>query len=280
MKKTRDDFRRWQNKAVTLLGMSGVGKTTLAGLLPSESWFHYSGDYRIGTRYLNEPIRDDIKRQAMQQEVFRDLFRRDLIYIRHKISVDNLRIVSHFLGQIGDPARGGLSLDEFQRRQRLFRDAELNAMRDVAPFMEKARDLYHYPHFINDAGGSVCELSDAECWDFLAQRTVLLYIRADAEMEQTLLDRARANPKPMYYDGAFVDKHLPEFLDSRNLTSVTQIIPDEFSQWLFPKLIEHRRPKYQQLAERYGYTIDAKRVFELRDEADFIDLIGAQMARD
>ena len=67
MKFTIEEFRGWKNKSITLLGMSGVGKTRLSMLLRSHFWFHYSGDYRIGTRYLDEPIMDLIKQQAMQQ---------------------------------------------------------------------------------------------------------------------------------------------------------------------------------------------------------------------
>ncbi|HEY5700686.1 MAG TPA: ATPase, partial [Gammaproteobacteria bacterium] len=52
MKLTHEEFMRLEHKAVTLLGMSGVGKTTLANRLPKKEWFHYSGDYRIGTKYL------------------------------------------------------------------------------------------------------------------------------------------------------------------------------------------------------------------------------------
>ena len=66
MRMTRAEFLRWPHKAITLLGMSGVGKTTLAYKLPKSKWFHYSGDYRIGTKYLAEPILDNIKRQAMR----------------------------------------------------------------------------------------------------------------------------------------------------------------------------------------------------------------------
>jgi GTPase SAR1 family protein len=53
MKMSPQEFLNWENKRITLLGMSGVGKTTLADKLPKETWFHYSGDYRIGTRYLD-----------------------------------------------------------------------------------------------------------------------------------------------------------------------------------------------------------------------------------
>jgi GTPase SAR1 family protein len=50
MRMTRSEFLAWPHKAITLLGMSGVGKTTLAYKLPASKWFHYSGDYRIGTK--------------------------------------------------------------------------------------------------------------------------------------------------------------------------------------------------------------------------------------
>ena len=273
MKKTCDEFRRWPNKTVTLLGMSGVGKTTLAHVVPGEKWFHYSGDYRIGTRYLNEPIRDFIKHKAMEQEFFRDLFRRDLIYIRNNISINNLRIIAHFLGKIGNPELGGLSVDEFKRRQRLFRAAEVGAMRDVDDFIVKARNIYGYPNFLNDAGGSICELSDAECWNSLSRKTLVLYLKASEDMEQTLMERARKHPKPLYYDEKFLEQHLAEFLETNNLKSADEIVPDEFAQWVFPRLIAHRKPQYQKLAERHGHAIDAKRIFELRDEADFIDLV-------
>ena len=273
MKKTCDEFRRWPNKAVTLLGMSGVGKTTLARILPGDKWFHYSGDYRIGTRYLSEPIRDYIKGKAMEQEFFRDLFRRDLIYLRSNISINNLRIISHFVGKIGNPDLGGLSVDEFKRRQRLFRTAEVKAMRDVDDFLAKARNIYAYPNFLNDAGGSICELNTAECWDLLSRKTLVLYLRASEDLEQTLIERARRHPKPLYYEEKFLVRHLAEFIETNRLKSADEIVPDEFVQWVFPKLIEHRKPQYQSLAERYGHAIDAKRIFELRDEADFIELV-------
>ncbi|MEK7759602.1 MAG: ATPase, partial [Pseudomonadota bacterium] len=72
MKLSAKDFKAWDNKCITLLGMSGVGKTRLALRLRKRHWFHYSGDYRIGTR-LDEAILDNIKSQAMQIPFLRDL---------------------------------------------------------------------------------------------------------------------------------------------------------------------------------------------------------------
>ena len=61
MKFSVEEFRAWENKRVTLVGMSGVGKSYLSAKLRGSHWFHYSGDYRIGTRYLDEHIIDMIK---------------------------------------------------------------------------------------------------------------------------------------------------------------------------------------------------------------------------
>ncbi|MGB0866397.1 MAG: ATPase, partial [Granulosicoccaceae bacterium] len=58
MRLSAREFKQNSSKRISLLGMSGVGKSTLAKKLPSESWFHFSGDYRIGTRYMGEPIVD------------------------------------------------------------------------------------------------------------------------------------------------------------------------------------------------------------------------------
>ncbi len=55
------DFIESKNKSITLLGMSGVGKTHLAKLIGEEGdWFHFSGDYRIGAAHLKEEIISNI----------------------------------------------------------------------------------------------------------------------------------------------------------------------------------------------------------------------------
>jgi ABC-type transport system involved in cytochrome bd biosynthesis fused ATPase/permease subunit len=81
MKMTAQEFIDCKSKHITLLAMSGAGKTTLADKLPKTKWYHYSGDYRIGTKYLKEPILDNIKRQAMSVPFLRELLRADLVMI-------------------------------------------------------------------------------------------------------------------------------------------------------------------------------------------------------
>ena len=52
---TPDAYLEAPQKAVALFGMSGLGKTRIAAMLRDEDdWFHYSIDYRIGTRYMGE----------------------------------------------------------------------------------------------------------------------------------------------------------------------------------------------------------------------------------
>ncbi|HHQ13743.1 MAG TPA: ATPase, partial [Chromatiales bacterium] len=214
---TRQEFLDWPRKAVTLLGMSGVGKTHLANSLPKDNWFHYSGDYRIGTKYLSEPILDNIKRQAMQVKFLRDLLRSDSIYIANNVTVHNLEPVATFLGKLGNPELGGLPLDEFKRRQRLHALAEAAAMRDVADFIDKAHEIYGYDHFLNDAGGSIVELDDRAALQCLIDNTVILYLKVEPEMEEALIRRAISNPKPLYFREEFLDRKLAEYLQREGL---------------------------------------------------------------
>jgi hypothetical protein len=276
---TLDEFRAWENKCVTLLGMSGVGKTRLATILRHQNWFHYSGDYRIGTRYLDESILDNIKQQAMQVPFLRDLLRSDSIYVRNNITVDNLQPVSSFVGKLGNPERGGLSLREFKRRQALHRRAEIAAMQDVPEFIRKAREIYGYRHFVNDAGGSLCELEDPTVIDLLDRHTLILYIRASEHDEEELLRRAQVDPKPLYYRETFLDAELADYTSTRRLDYVAQIDPDDFGRWVFPKLFRSRIPRYEAIAAAHGYTVTSDEVAEVEAEADFLTLLDRAVAR-
>ncbi len=278
MKMTAEQFLAWESKSITLLAMSGAGKTTLANKLPKHKWFHYSGDYRIGTKYLEEPILDNIKRQAMDVPFLRDLLLSDSIYICNNVTVDNLAPVSSFLGKIGAPALGGLPLKEFKRRQALHYQAEVAAMLDVPEFMRKAEEIYSYTHFLNDAGGSVCELDNKEVLEVLARNTLIIYIKIPHDLEQTIIKRAKTDPKPLYYREAFLDEKLAEFLALNHYSDADAIVPDEFVTWVFPELFKSRIPRYEAIAQQYGYTVDAHDVAKVQNEADFMQLIANALA--
>jgi hypothetical protein len=279
MRMTRSEFLAWPHKAITLLGMSGVGKTTLAYKLPTSKWFHYSGDYRIGTKYLAEPILDNIKRQAMQVDFLRELLRSDSIYIASNVTFHNLQPVSTFLGKIGRTDLGGLPVAEFKRRQRLHREAEIGAMRDVAEFIGKAQEIYGYDHFINDAGGSLVELEDERTEKTLAEHTLILYLRPDDKLERELVRRAVTDPKPLYYNEQFLDAKLGEYMAEAELESTDRIVPDEFVRWIFPALVAHRRPRYEALAKRHGYTLNAQLAQGVTNEHDFLELVASALDR-
>ncbi|MFN3883559.1 MAG: hypothetical protein ACK4Q4_02230 [Rhodocyclaceae bacterium] len=280
MKLTVDEFRAWPHKKITLLGMSGVGKTWLSSLLRTQDWFHYSADYRIGKRYLDEPILDLVKQQAMQVPFLRDLLRRDWIDIKNNIKIDDLGPVLTFIGKLGDPARGGLPLEEFSRRQALYRAAEIAAMHDVPEFVKKAQEIYGYAHFVNDAAGSLCELDDPAVIDLLIEHTLILYIQVTtAEEEAELIRRAQSDPKPLYFRPAFLAEHIPPYLAERGLTEIAQADPDDFTRWIFPYLFRSRIPRYEAIARPHGYTVTSAEVAEVRDERDFLDLLEGAIGR-
>ncbi|OED34121.1 ATPase [Chromatiales bacterium (ex Bugula neritina AB1)] len=278
MRMSRDEFLNWPRKRVTLLGMSGVGKTRLANLLRSDDWFHYSVDYRIGTRYLDEPILDNIKIQAMQIPFLRDLLRSDSIAISNNITFENLHPLSSFLGMLGNPDLGGLPLREFKRRQRLHLDAEIAAMRDVGSFVDKSCSIYGYDHFLNDASGSFCEIDDQQVIRSVAENTVMIYIEASAEDEKHLIERAASHPKPLYYREAFLDSMLDTYLTENSLEYTTAVDPADFVRWVFPHLFRARVPRYAAIAREYGYTIAARDAFEVKNSAEFLELIAGSLS--
>jgi hypothetical protein len=249
-------------------------------MLRDHDWFHYSGDYRIGTRYLDEPILDMIKQQAMQVPFLKELLRRDWIDIRNNIKIHDLGPVLSFVGKLGNPELGGVQLAEFARHQALYREAEIAAMRDVPEFIRKAHDIYGYDHFVNDVGGSLCELEDDSVIDLLAKHTLILYIQVtDAEEEQKLIDRAVSDPKPLYYRPAFLQEHLALYLKETGLAYAAEIDPNAFGRWVFPRLFRSRIPRYEAIAQPHGYTVTSREVSQVRDEKDFLALLETAIAR-
>ncbi len=280
MKLSLDQFKQWKHRNITLLGMSGVGKTYLASLLRRNNWFHYSVDYRIGTRYLDEEIMDLIKQQAMQVPFLRDLLRKDWIYIRNNIKVDDLGPVLSFVGKLGNPERCGVPLEEFMHRQSLYRAAEIKAIHDIPLFINKAQDIYGYRHFVNDVAGSLCDLEDTGVIDQLVRNTLILYIKVtEPEEERELIRRAQSNPKPLYYRPDFLQRVLHDYLHEQGLEYAAEMDPDAFTRWVFPRLFAARIPRYHRIAEPHGYTVTSREVGQIRDESDFIELIEQAIDR-
>ena len=262
---------------LTLLGMSGVGKTHLANLLnKKDNWFHYSGDYRIGSHYMSDEVLQNIKNYMRKDTYLSSLLNDRAIEITNTISFDNLNSISHFLGKVGNPNLGGLPLGEFIRRQNLHLEAEKKAMLDV-PFFIKKSQQQGFQHFINDAGGSLCELDDDTIYQKLADNTLIVYIKASEYTKIEVIKRAQTNPKPLYYNPDFLQKQLAIYKTKQGFDYAAQINPDEFVCDIFPHLLEYRAPKYQAIADKFGVTILADKMYQCKNSTDFFALIDSAM---
>lgn len=269
---------------IAVMGMSGVGKTRIASMLRRQArWFHYSVDYRIGTRYMDEPIVDNFKREAMKVPLLRELLLSDSIYISSNITFDNLDPLSTYLGKPGDPSKGGIPFEEYVRRQREHREAEIRALFDTPLFVEKAKEIYGYDRFICDTGGSICEVVEpADESDpvlkSLSDTCLIVLIEGDDAHANALNKRFDKNPKPMYYNEEFLRGVWTEFLAHTGLPE-DKVDPDQFIRWGFSKLIAWRRPRYKAIADKWGVTLTAKQVERVRDPETFLDLVGAAWKR-
>ncbi|MEP5731882.1 MAG: ATPase [Sulfitobacter sp.] len=278
---TAQDWRNAPRRKVLVFGMSGLGKTHLSGILRNScEWFHYSIDYRIGTRYLGETIIDNAKAEAMKVPFLRDLLLSDSIYIASNITFDNLSPVATWLGKPGNPDKGGLPMSEYARRQEAFRVGEIAALRDTAHFADRAKSLYGYDHFICDTGGSICEWVDADDPDdallkALSEECLLVWIKGDEAHTQELIRRFDRAPKPMAYQPEFLLRVWNQYLNENNVIE-SDVDPDEFVRWTYALALSHRQPRYEAMA-KWGVTITPHQINALQSQADFVDLIATQI---
>ena len=281
---TPDAWLNAPEKRLSVFGMSGLGKTRLASVLrDGGEWFHYSVDYRIGTAYMGEHITDNLKRQAMQVPFLAELLRSDSIYIGSNITFVNLAPLSSFLGKPGDEARGGLPFAEYMRRQGLHRRAEINALLDMPAFIDRARDLYGYGHFINDTGGSICEVVEPhdpadEVLSTLQAQSLLVWIEGTEDHTAALISRFDRAPKPMYYKPEFLLPLWHSYLEETALPPEA-VDPDAFVRHAYAKALAHRAPLYEAMARHWGVSVTAAEVESVRDAADIDAMVAAALGR-
>ena len=277
------DWQAADHKRVLLFGMSGLGKSHLANLLRCQDhWFHYSIDYRIGTRYMGEFIADNLKREAMKVPLLRELLMTDSVHIASRITFGNLAPLSSYLGKPGDPARGGVPFDEYLRRQAQHREAEISALLDTPRFVQRALDLYGYRNFVCDSGGSICEVVDPgdprdPVMTTLADTMLPVWIKGTDAHRAELIRRFDRAPKPIYYRPDFLKPVWKDYLTREGIAE-DRVNPDAFLRFAYARLLDHRQPLYAAMA-RWGITVGADEVAQLRDAAGFTALVARALER-
>ncbi|WP_295075594.1 ATPase [Tabrizicola sp.] len=277
------DYLKAPRKRVMLFGMSGLGKTYLSTLLRDHGdWFHYSVDYRIGTRYMGEYIADNFKREAMKVPLLRELLMTDSVYIASNITFDNLAPLSTYLGKPGDPDKGGVPFAEYMKRQEQHRAAEVAATLDTARFMDRAEEIYGYPNFVCDTSGSICEVVEADdpadpVMKQLSETLLMVWIKGSDAHTTELVRRFDRAPKPMYYQPDFLHAAWEEYRATHSVTEET-CDPDHFVRWTYARALAHRQPRYAAMA-RWGVTVTAEEVGEVSTTQDFDALMARAIDR-
>ena len=271
------------HKRVLLFGMSGLGKTRISSILRDGGWFHYSVDYRIGTRYMGEAIADNFKREAMKVPLLRELLLSDSVRIASNITFDNLAPLSTYLGKPGDPAQGGLPIEEYRRRQAQHRDAEIDALLDTPKFVNRALDIYGYKNFVCDTSGSICEVVNPEnrvdpVLSVLSRHLALVWIEGSDDHTQALIERFDRAPKPMYYRPEFLLDCWSAYL-SETGRMPGAVDPDAFVRWTYARALAHRQPRYAAMAAHWGLKVTADQIAQVNSPADFTALIAEALAK-
>lgn len=281
---TAQDWLNANTKRVMLFGMSGLGKTYISNILRDNGdWFHYSVDYRIGTRYMGEHIADNFKLEAMRVPLLRDLLMSDSVFIQSNITFNNLAPLSTYLGKPGDPKQGGLSFAEYMRRQALHQQAEINAMLDTAHFIERAKQLYGYDNFICDSSGSICEVVDPHdrndpVLKALSEQVLMVWIEGSEQHTQKLIQRFNKAPKPMYYPPDRLESLWKHYLRENNIIE-DNVNPDEFVRFAYSKALRDRQPRYRSMADNWGITVSAEEIAAIQTSEEFTSLIASALEK-
>ncbi|PQM69232.1 MAG: ATPase [Rhodobacterales bacterium] len=280
----KKDWIKSPNKRVSLLGMSGLGKTRLSNMLQSTfNWFHYSVDYRIGTRYLDEFIVDNFKQEAMKNDFLRELLLSDSIYISSNLNFNNLSPLSTYLGKPGKETLGGINFEKYKERQKQHREAEILSILDTNKFIKKSNDIYGYQNFVCDTSGSICEVVNPEdpndpLLSHLYEDTLIILIKGSRKHKEQLIKRFKKDPKPIYYNEDFLNKKWSNFKDEFKVSN-SNVDPDKFILYCFEELLDYRTPIYNSIAKNWGITIDADDISKVKNENDFINLVSHYLSK-
>ena len=259
--KSKDDWLKSKKKKITLVGMSGLGKTFLAKMLHDKyQWVHYSVDYMIGSMYMKDLI-----------------FQNGNVSKINNFSIKNLSALSEYLGNPGNKLQDGLDFQVYVKRQREHRNAEISAMLNMGRFI-KANTLSDRMNFVCDSSGSLCEIVNPnnpndKILSRIAEQTLIILIKETDQHMDKLKSRFKKAPKPMYYNENFLNRIWQNFCSEKNVLH-SDVNPYEFSLYGFEKLISHRRPIYNMIAKNWGIEIPAADINHVKSEMDLNHLIA------
>ncbi|MCI5059635.1 MAG: hypothetical protein MRY79_01030 [Alphaproteobacteria bacterium] len=238
---TVQEFQKIDNKVVTLMGMSGLGKTYLSNILARSGWLHYSCDVEIAGK------------------------------MGISVETQDLSALSDYIGQVGDEAQGGLPLEEFKKRQKQYYEAECAVLSELTNVIGNA-------NLVNDSTGSFCEITDEDLIQKIADQSLIIYIQANEQEEREILKRATEYPKPLYYPADMLDEWLENYMTEQNLADIDDIAPNDFARWVFPKLFRTRLPKYEHIANKYGVTIPSDKLRNVKNADEFLGVVERHLS--
>ena len=278
-------FLAHPHKALTFLGVSGCGKTRLSALFHRDAWFHYSIDYRIGTRYLTDPILDVVKRRMMADPVLAKLLKTDSIWLSHNITIENLTAVSDYIGKLG--ARGGgtpagglrdptASLcgrgETSRRRPALFHPARRGTFTAI-------RILFTTP------AGRCARLSrgrpvrSGALWWSIRSPFTSAWSATVSKKSSSVNSR---HPSLCIIIRLFWNRLCGEFgreFEHEFEAGACDFEPDDFIRFMFPSLLEHRDVAYQNLVADSGLTIDSETLEGKTTGEEVLACIASQLDR-
>ena len=249
---TGADFLAWHDKRLAFIGMSGVGKSTLAGYLDSDFWTTFCTDYLLA----DGPLRPELEAFAGKNFV---------------ASAQDITTLSAYVGKLGAEAEGGLGLPAFRRRQALYAEAERKTFETLAQTLAS-----HQGPAIVDAGGSLVEIMAFDgsdpLLDQLTAQVFFVYIEANEDQTRALIDRQLCAPKPMFYRPEFLDQAIHDFVAPLETAS-----PQAFIRFVFPRLVAARKPRYAALSAAGGVRLPLSLANHVRSDAELLHLIADQI---
>ena len=242
------EYMNWEGKKLAFIGMSGVGKSALSSYLDPANWTRVCTDFDLAVG----PLRPELENFAG---------------IDFPVGHDDISILSSYVGKLGKLELGGLDFVTFKERQQRHAIAERQTFEEL---IDKLKQISGSA--IIDAGGSLVEILDFENNDplreSLAELVFFVFIEATPDEVSKLIKRQLAAPKPMFYQPDFLNLALTDFG-----RAIEDTDPDEFIRFVFPRLCEHRAPRYRALAQEAGVRVTLADANRVRTDSELHQLI-------